>query len=309
MDAALLPLVRVFCCIMEAGSVSGAAQSLSLTQPAVSHSLSRLRARFADPLFVRAGRGLQPTPKALELYGAFRDALSMIDRALRDAALFEPRTARRRFVLAMSDIGEQVFLPPILARLQREAPGLVIASRQVLVEGLARALATGQVDLAIGNLPDLAGTRTLPLFVETYVAVMRAGHALLRPNQARLPLQGFAAASHVFVNSQFSGHSTVERALVSRGVQRHIALEASHFTSVAGILAATDLVVTMPSRVAANLVSTYPLVTRKLPVPIPDFTVRLHWNSRHESDRGHVWLRGLIAAELSRLPDGGPSLE
>lgn len=297
----MLALARVFCIVFEAGSVSAAAEALALTQPAVSHSLARLRATLSDPLFVRVGRRLQPTSLATELYPSFRDALLLLNRAVQSALHFDAACAVRRFHIAMSDIGEQVFLPPILVRLQREAPSVAITVRQIPISALSRAMETGQVDMALGNLPGLLDTRFEKLFVEEYVCLMRVAHPLLRPSQTRLSLAAFAAASHVFVASPFSGHSLIETALVRRGVSRRIALEVPHFTSVPGIIEATDLIVTVPSRIATLFSQTHALASRGLPVHIAPFVVRMHWHGRSDGDRGHEWLRGMVLEELRGL--------
>src|SRR4051812_3190858 len=184
----------------------------------------------------------------------------------------------------MSDIGVMVFLPPILRYLQAQAPDIEIDVRQVPVPELLRALEIGHIDLALGNLPDLqAHTRHNALFTEHYVCVLREGHASITDT---LTLEMFREARHVAVVSPFSGHKMVEDVLLQEGVTRHVVLETPHFTSVPDIIAQTDLIVTVPSRVAELFAVTHGLRHLALPIVGPSFTVRAHWHERSQVDQG-----------------------
>lgn len=294
-----LSLTRVLCAIYEAGSVSRAADALCLTQPAVSHALGRLRREVADPLFVRTATGVVPTPQASQLYLRFREAIRLVEQAVEEAKIFDARSSTRRFRIALSDIGVMVFLPPILRHLQAEAPDVAIDVRQVAVPEMLRALEIGQVDLAVGNLPDLqAHTRHNRLFDEHYVCVLREGHALIKDG---LDLQTFSEARHVAVVSPFSGHQMVEDVLVQNGVRRRVVLETPHFTSVPDIVARTDLIVTVPSRVAELFTVTHGLRHLALPIAGPSFAVRMHWHERSQVDQGHTWMRDVVTRLLSSL--------
>jgi DNA-binding transcriptional LysR family regulator len=294
-----LSLTRVLCAIYEAGSVSRAADTLCLSQPAVSHALGRLRREVADPLFVRTATGVVPTPRASQLYLRFREAIRLVDQAVEEIKVFDPRSSARRFRLAMSDIGVMVFLPPILRYLQAEAPDVAIDVRQIAVPELLRALEIAQIDLALGNLPDLqAHTQHTQLFTERYVCVLREGHTSIRDT---LSLEMFREARHVAVVSPFSGHKMVEDVLMQEGVIRHVVLETPHFTSVPDIIAQTDLIVTVPSRVAELFVVTHGLRSLPLPIAGPSFVVRMHWHGRSHADQGHSWMRDVVTRLLSSL--------
>jgi DNA-binding transcriptional LysR family regulator len=299
MSAMDLSLTRVLCAIYEAGSVSRAADVLCLSQPAVSHALGRLRREVADPLFVRAGTGVVPTPQARQLYLRFRDAIRLVEQAVEEIKVFDARSSTRRFRLAMSDIGVMVFLPPILGYLQAEAPDVAIDVRQVAVPELLRALEIGQIDLALGNLPDLQPhTQHNELFTEHYVCVLREGHASIKDT---LSLEMFREARHVAVVSPFSGHKMVEDVLMQEGLSRHVVLETPHFTSVPDIIVQTDLIVTVPSRVAELFAVTHGLRCLPLPIAGPSFAVRMHWHGRSHADQGHSWMRDVVTRLLSSL--------
>src|SRR3954447_13889723 len=294
-----LSLARVLCVVYEAGSVSQAADALCLSQPAVSHALGRLRREVADPLFVRTATGVVPTPRASQLYPKFREAIRLVEQAVEEIKVFDARSSTRRFRLAMSDIGVMVFLPPILHYLQAEAPDVAIDVRQVAVPELLRALEIAQIDLALGNLPDLqAPTQHHQLFTEHYVCVLREGHTSIRDT---LSSEMFREARHVAVVSPFSGHKMVEDVLMQEGVTRHVVLETPHFTSVPDIIDQTDLIVTVPSRVAELFVVTHGLRYLPLPIAGPSFVVRMHWHERSQADQGHTWMREVVMRLLSSL--------
>jgi DNA-binding transcriptional LysR family regulator len=294
-----LSLTRVFCAIYEAGSVSKAADGLCVTQPTVSHALKRLRVELADPLFVRTPAGVTPTPRAERLYPNFSQAVRLVEQAVGEETTFDPKTSQRRFRIAMTDIGEMVFLPTILYFLQSEAPEIAVDVCQIATSDLGRTLETGQIDFAIGNLPALQGaTQSLATFEEHYVCMVRRRHPVIAN---ALSVKTFLQARHIAVISPFSGHDVLEHALSKEGLQRYIVLGTAHFTSVPDIIARTDLVVTLPSRVATFFTATYPLRSFPLPISVPSYTVRIHWHERSSSDPGHAWMRRTVSALLAAL--------
>jgi DNA-binding transcriptional LysR family regulator len=294
-----LSLTRVLCAVYEARSVSRAAEVLRLTQPAVSHALGRLRQEVADPLFVRTTVGMVPTPQADQLYLRFREALQLIGEAVDEARAFDPKTSTRRFRISLSDIGVMVFLPLILRQLQAEAPDIAIQVCQIAVPDLLRALEAGQIDFALGNLPALERhTEHYLLFDEHYVCVLREMHSVIASDMSR---ELFLATRHVAVISPFSGHRMVEDAMVEHGLHRRIVLETPHFTSVPDILAQTDLIATVPSRVATLFAATHRLRCLPLPIAMAPFTVGMYWHKRNRLNQGHNWLRSVITRLLSAL--------
>jgi DNA-binding transcriptional LysR family regulator len=294
-----LSLIRVLCAVYETRSASRAAQALSMTQPAVSYALSRLRSVMTNPLFVRSQNGMIPTALADHLYEEFRRSLDIIDGTMTSVAKFVPANSDRQFRIAMTDIGEMIFLPPLIQYLRREAPGVRIEVYQGTPTETPHALATGQLDFAVGYLPGiLFRTSDVEVFTERYVCAFREKHSIIGK---KLSLRAFTACQHVVVSSIFNSHNQVSEGLLARGVRRTIALQVSHFTSLPTILAETDLVAVVPSRVAKFWVSKHRLKYLPIPVSLPGIVVRVHWDRRFHLDRGHSWMRTAIINTISKL--------
>ncbi len=185
-----ISLIRVLCAVYETRSASRAAQALSMTQPAVSYALSRLRSVMTNPLFVRTRDGMIPTALADHLYSEFRRSLDIIDGTMTAVAKFEPTNSDRQFRIAMTDIGEMIFLPPLIQYLQREAPGVSIEVCQDTPTKTPHALATGQLDFAVGYLPGiLSRTSDVEVFTERYVCSFRENHSIIgKKHRTRLPI-------------------------------------------------------------------------------------------------------------------------
>jgi len=284
-----LNLLRAFDAVLRERSVTSAATRLALTQPAVSNALARLRRLFGDPLFVRTPRGMDPTPFAQQLAAPLHQALGLIESALAHRTGFDPATSARNFRFYMSDIGEIFFLPPLVERLRRDAPGVRLEAVAVPLEEIPVALAAGELDLAVGFLPGLPEPlRSRRLFRDPYVCLMRADHPAIG---ARLTRRQFARASHALVSSLGSGHRVIEEALERHGLARRIALRVPHFSVVPMVLARSDLLLTIPLRIAREFEKTGVLKALRLPVPIPPADVGIHWHERFERDPGIRWLR------------------
>jgi DNA-binding transcriptional LysR family regulator len=291
-------LLRLLCAVVETRSVSRAATALGITQPTASYLLGRLRELVHDPLFLKSSGGMAPTPKTLALYGEIRKGLDVIDAAF-DPATFDPAHSERKFRLAMIDIGELVFLPPILRGLQAVAPGVTIESIPVPVDRIPRALDLGEIDFSIGNTPDIcASTAHRTTFRDHFVAVMRRGHPKAG---ARLTRRLFETLDHIAIASPYTGHRTMEHALAEHGIRRQPKLTVANYTSVPDVIAQTDFLVVAPSRVAHAFAGSHGLKSRELPIPVPGFSVRVHWSGRHEANAAHAWMRGLLIATISRL--------
>jgi DNA-binding transcriptional LysR family regulator len=281
-----LNLLRVFDAVLRERGVTPAAAGLGLTQPAVSNALSRLRGVFGDPLFVRTASGMDATPFARELAEPVRQALALLESALAHGPGFDPASAARAFRFYMSDLGQIEFLPPLIERVQRHAPGVRLEAVALEVEDIAAALAAGSLDLAVGFLPGLgAPVRRRPLFRDPYLCLMRADHPI-----TSLTKKKFAEASHALVSYR-GGHRVIEEALERAGLARKIALRVPHFTVVPMVLERTDLILTLPARVAHVFERRGKLKALPPPVPIPPAEVAVHWHERFEADPGNRWLR------------------
>ena len=286
-----LNLLRVFDAVLRDRSVTAAARHLGLTQPAVSNALSRLRAQFEDALFVRTPAGMDATPFARELAQPVRQALALLEAALAHGPGFDPESATRTFRFYMSDLGQVEFLPPLVERAQRIAPGVRLEAVALEVADIGDALATGALDIAVGFLPGLGPpVRRQPLFRDPYVCLMRADHPLVGKNLTR---KQFLSAAHALVSYK-GGHRVIEEALERAGLARKIALRVPHFTVVPMVLERTDLILTLPSRIARVYERQGRFKSMPPPVPIPPADVAAHWHERFERDPGNRWLREMI---------------
>ncbi len=282
-----LNLLRVFDAVLYERGVTPAAARLGLTQPAVSNALARLRALFGDALFVRTAAGMDPTPFARELAEPVRQALALLESALAHGPGFDPATSTRAFRFYMSDLGQVEFLPPLVERVQKAAPGVRLEAVAADLEHIADALGAGALDLAIGFLPALGPpVQRRALFRDPYLCLMRAGHPA-----KRLTKRNFLAASHVLVTYRGGGHRVIEEALERAGVARRIALRVPHFTVVPMVLERTDLILTLPARVARVYQRQGKFKSLPPPVPMPPAEVAVHWHERFEADPGNRWLR------------------
>ena len=289
-----LNLLRVFDAIATEGSVTVAGERVGLSQPAISNALARLRQLFDDPLFVRTPRGMRPTPFAQQLAQPVRQALRLIQGALQQHAGFEPKSSTNTFRFYMSDIGEMVFLPGLLERVKRDAPGVKIEVVRIPIRDIHTALEAGELDLAIGFLPGLTtGMRQQSLFREHYVCMMRADHPVIG---ARISEKQFRQSAHVLVSYAGTGHQVIEETFIKEGLNARIAARVPHFLVVPMILARTELVVTVPSRVAAVFAQFGNFKVLKLPIGMPSFEVRLHWHQRFHQDPANRWLREVMTA-------------
>ncbi|WP_042886199.1 LysR family transcriptional regulator [Cupriavidus necator] len=291
-----LNLLRVFQVILEERSLTRAGHRLGLTQPAISYALGRLRALFDDPLFVRTPEGMLPTPTAQQLALPVGRAIASIREALRHAEQFDPESSERVFRLSMSDIGEQVFLPPLCERLQQLAPLLRLEVKQVPVAQVEEALRLGQLDFAVGNLPALKPlTRFEVLFREPYVCITRKRPGL--PARS-LSSELFLELSHIEVAASESSHRNIDDALRAAGLQRRIVLQVPHFTVTPQILKGTDWMVTVPQRVAQIFNEGGQFAVYPLPVKIAEVEVTVHWHRSFDNDEGNRWLREQIIETL-----------
>lgn len=282
-----LNLLQTFHAVHAAGNVSRAAQQLGVSQPTVSHALARLRAIYRDPLFVRAQGGMAPTAKAQRLARAVEQALSTLEVAIRETERFDPGASTRTFRLHMSDIGETIFLPPLMRALTRAAPGVRLEAFQLDDKDILAALDGGRVDLALGYIPALTDVRRHCLLQEEYVVLMRAEHPLARRRPTRA---GLARLDYVLVRS----HPATGRALTSLGLDERVRLTIPHFMVLPRILADSDLAVVMPSRLALAFRRLGRYATWKLRVGLPKFDVSVHWSWRFETEPGNRWLREKI---------------
>lgn len=285
-----LNLLKIFDAIYTDRSVSRAAQRIGLTQPSVSHGLARLRVLFEDALFVRVRGGVAPTPVARRIAPALTDAMHAVQTVLDDALTFQPSTAERTFRVHMSDLGEMVFLPPVMRALRERAPRVAVETRQLEWDELPAALESGAVDMAIGHLPSLIGAFAHQhLFREEYVTLRRGVPRVAGPAGAVRSARR-ATPDYIAVTS----HPPTLAILRESGLIDRVKLFIPHFMVVPAILAEVDYAVIVPRTVARSFRRYGIHRITPLPVPQRHFDVGLFWTRRQGSEPGHAWLRALM---------------
>jgi DNA-binding transcriptional LysR family regulator len=292
LERADLNLLRLLEALFATRNVTRAGDRVDLSQPAASRALARLRVMFGDPLFVRGQVGLVPTRRAEALRVPLQRVLADM-RAILASPVFDPATASGAVRLVMPDIDATTLVPQLLARFARDAPGLDITLPVRRTDPLA-ALAADEVDLALGVFAAApAGFHRQRLYTDTMVCLLRRGHPALARG---LTLERFAALTHVLVTITGEGGGAVDAALAKRGMTRRIGLRVPSFLAAPLVVARSDLVVTLPRRLAHELVSVAPLVEVEPPLAIPSIDVSQFWHARQHADARHAWLRRTVAA-------------
>ena len=288
-----LNLLAVFQEVYRERQISSAAQRLKLSQSAVSNALARLRRLFGDELFVRTGQGMQPTPFAEGLAEPVGAALAQVALALNRRSAFDPATSNRRFTIAMTDVGELHFMPALIERCRLAAPQLQISSRRAGSIALKEEMESGRVDLAIGPFEDISeALYQRLLFRQPYVSMVRRGHPL---TSGKVDLARFAAAEHLFVDSSESPYDRINDLLAKAGIGASTRFRVPHFTAVPYIVQASDLVVTVPQKLAERAGPPFGLAWITPPLNLPPLQTNMFWHRRYNQDPGNGWLRALVA--------------
>lgn len=287
-----LNLFVVLNAIYTEGNITRAARALNLTQPALSHALGRLRAVFDDPLFVRRGSAMAPTPLARSLIGPVRQSLNTLTASVQQCRTFDPASTRRTVTLGVRDVLESKLLPPLVARLKDAAPLVDVASVRTDRREVESELAAGSVDLALDVLLNLSSAvrRTL-LLRDTLVVVAREDHPLLTGG---LELEGYLGASHVLVSSRRKGGALEDLELARIGRSRHVALRCQQYYAACRVVAESDLLLTMPQHYAHTANLSLPNRVLALPFPVPTLDVYLYWHETAEDDPANRWLREVL---------------
>ncbi len=295
-----LNLLVAFERLLALGSVTEAAHALGVSQPAMSRTLGRLREALSDPLFVRDGRSLVPTPRALALEERVSVAVQAASAVFAVEAPFEPARARGAIVLAFGDETQHAFADAILAEIWREAPGLDVRLRHLSHDTVGEGR-RGEVDLALvpdlSVLPRIAGRVDLSEFVQKhlydrrFVCVSSPKHA-----RRRFSLESFARATHVVAGPDASGRGFVDEYLSEHGLSRRVAAAVASFASAAQIVSRTELVATLPD----DVVSTcgIDLVVAEPPLPLPVLPMMLVWHPRLTTDARHRFVRERVARAI-----------
>ena len=299
-----LNLLRVFDEVMAERSLTRAARNLSLTQPAVSNALRRLRETLGDELVRRSGQGMEPTPRALTLWPAVRDALRQLQQSLAPDS-FVPAEADNTFVLAMADATAAELVPRLVDIIEAEAPGVSLRVVPLVTRDPRKLLDEETIDLAVGYFPAVLADLTARaqvgkavvfdhqrLYDGEYVCVMREGHSLA---SGPLTLNRFCAARHLLVSFSGRPFGFIDEALATLGRQRRVVLTVNQFFTAGRVVANSNLLTVLPRHFVGVTGIADALVLRDLPFAVPAVHVDALWHGRQEQNSAHRWLRQAIA--------------
>lgn len=303
-DSLDLNLLRVFHAVMERRSVSAAATALGMTQPGASLSLKRLRAHFDDELFVRQGTAMVPTKLADRLRDPVNRAMAIVHDEIGQATPFDPTTTRHDFVISLSDLGDLVFLPALVARLRAQAPHVTIRSVPTRLPALFGGLSDGSIDLALGHLidPQRADIFEQTLFAQGFGCLARRDHPMIGDT---LSMEQYLSADHALVVQEGQSQEVLERRINELGIKRHIVLHSPHFMSVPLLVARSDMITSVPLAVGRIYADMLGLKLLPLPFDVPPVGLKQFWHRRAHTEPANIWLRRVIA-ELYR--DRDPTL-
>jgi DNA-binding transcriptional LysR family regulator len=286
--------LRVLDALIREGSITGAAQALETTQPAISKLLRRLRTRFDDPLVVRRGRGVQPTARAVEMSAQIRKLLEMADSLQQQRVPFDPEKSAKTFSLLVTDVGMVRFLPPLVARLAGHAPNIKVRALPFDSRHFALKLEFGEADLALGAFPGAAGhLRVQRLYSDGYASVVRRGHP--RAAEARTR-KGFLGEQHILITASETGHAAhleTQRVLTRVIAPSNILLQVPSFIAGAIVTSQTDGVATLPANLATLVAEPLGMSVFRTPVSLPRIEIAQYWHERSHRDPAHRWLRSI----------------
>lgn len=284
-----LTQIRLLAELSRSRSVSRAAQRIGVSQSAASHALAKLRKKLGDSLFTRGQDGFQPTPFGARLANASCEALDALLAGFAANDAFDPLTSARTFNFFMNDVGQTVFLPPLLKFLKHNAPAISARVLPVPLDNPGAALGSGAVDFAAGFFDNLTtGFFQRLLFHERYVCIVRAGNPRFR---AGMTVDAFKNAEHAVADATGMAHAVIDRFLARHRVARNVTLRIPGLHVLPMIVANSDLLAVVPSRLADAFAARVAIKVLPLPVAVPPFDICLHWHERFHNDPGIRWMR------------------
>ncbi|WP_269618572.1 LysR family transcriptional regulator [Zhongshania sp. BJYM1] len=293
-----LNLFKVFDAVYRANSLTEAAKDLHITQPAVSNALARLREHFDDPLFVRRGRSIAPTPLADSIAGDISNSLMSLQESLHKGQEFDPSTSKRRFIISMGDPIEFVALPELISQLQQYAPGIRLQSQRLVRDQLSRQLISGEVSMAV-DIPQSVDSSIQQqfLFKDNLCVLMRHDHPLSRDT---LSLKQYLNTGHITVSGRSRGTVLEDATLNRKGLSRNIIFRGQSYYSASHIVATSDLLLTLPKHLALRFQEFLPLHITPLPLKIPALEMMMYWHRSASNDNAHEWLRACIERVIAK---------
>lgn len=295
-----LNLLLAFEALADTGSVSQAARRLGIGQPAMSAALARLRRRTGDRLFERTGGRRVPTARATALRPGIAAGLAQLRMTLAAEVDFDPATAKRTFTLAGTDYTTALLLPPLVAWLRDNARHIDLRFSSYEKQNVPELLARGEVDLAVGVFeplpPDAVRTQ---LWTERFIGVARKGHPILR----NLTPETYAAADHALISVRRDARGRIDQELEALGLHRRVAIVLPHMLVLPPVLLASDLIATLPARIAANF-RQQGLETFELPIATRSWAVEMLWRPSARTDQANRWLRHAISLAAKDIQGG-----
>lgn len=293
-----LNLFVVFDAIYTEGNLTKAANVLNLSQPAVSHSLSRLRTHFDDQLFIRQGNKMSPTAVAKNVICDVREALHQLQVSLVQSRQFDPSTSKKQCAISLHGSLEASYLPYLIARLTKEAPQIKLTSTRVRRNELENKLASGEIDLAIDILlPVNENTLHTQIEDDELVVVAAKNHPTITTH---LALEAYLAQRHILVSSRSSGQGIEDFELGRLGLQRRIGLRCQHYYSACRVVESSQMLLTLPKTAAKMFSKTLAVELYDLPVELPGIDVHLYWHVNVDKDPANKWLRNKILMAASK---------
>ena len=286
-----LNLLKAFDALMGERAVTRAAGRIGLSQPAMSHALSRLRGLFADDLFVRTATSMEPTARAREIAPLIAAAIEQIEAALNLGTGFDPAKSAAIFTAGMAEYAEIALVGSLARAFAHEAPGATLRLLPATGIDIAEQLERGAIDVAVAHLANLpAHIESRVLLRDPFVVVARKGHpAAAQP----LSLETYAAQRHVLVSPRGTTSGALDRILVDFGLKRRVALLVATYLAVPAALGESDLVATVPSRTARQIAATAEIAIMPLPIDFA-MTVSMAWHRRAQSEPAQTWFRALL---------------
>lgn len=279
--------------LVQESNVTRAARRVGITQSAMSQTLGRLRRQFDDPILLKVGRNMEPSPFALRIRGRLHAAIGELEAVVRDRPTFDPSTATHRFVIATVDYLAMLLVPQLRALVAREAPDVRLAIHALDPESATARLAEGVAQLYVGVRSQTErALETQVLYQEQLVVLVGPEHPFA---DAPPSLEAFAQSEHVHVSPRREAGSLVGRGLTAMGYDRNVAVEVPFFALLPDILRNSELVATVPSRLAELFIEEHDFAAHPVPLELPDFEVCMAWHPTFAADPSLVWLRDAVA--------------
>ncbi len=291
-----LNLLVVLDALLTEKHVTRTGARLHLSQPAISHSLSKLRVLLDDPILIRQGSEVVLSALAQNLQAPLKEILSQIEILLGKSIDFVPANSHRTFRLAMSDYGAAIVLPKLLRQLRAQAPNTTLVVTQDSRHGMFEQIAQGKIDLALGVFPHLtADISSEVLFEETFSCLLDRSTL---PASGQLDLDNYLLRPHISVSVDGCTNGEIDRLLRAEGLQRRIAVSVPHWRTAPSMISNTDLILTVATRTLDNAPLDDDLVSLSPPLPIPPFPFVQIWHNRFGEDPAHIWLREQVRQVL-----------